>query len=708
MSDLLKIGTSGVLAQQTMLQTTSNNISNVSTVGYSRQETIIYTNILDQGCGETTTRRCINTYAQKELLIDNANVSYYNARMEGLSAVDSLLSDSNTGLASSITDLFTTIQSANTDPTSIANRNELMGSIDTFAQKVNTISQNIQEQYLTANKKIEENVANINQLLDGIYKMNSNIIKSSNNKDSAAYLQMQDERDRLVTELSQYLDIKTVPQDDGSCYVNMNSGQTLVLKDGCATLGLKQSTLDNTSYQLTITYNTQNSNSTILNPAVGGSLGGYFEACDSLKDVQRETGKLAWALADKLNTQNKSGLTLTNNLGSDIFTVAKNVACTSSASNVTGMTMSLMDGYGSNVTGNDYVVKYNSDNSGSDTWSVFEKKDGNLVELKPEELGFENDDEMQDAFKMADPDDSKTIALKAIGIEFTINGNPKDVSEDVEYLAQPTLNLGYSFNDAVTKPEDLAFSSVIRCNQNSQNMGNATIALNGVTNTLNNIFNISENTNTISLGNDAPVQVEIDTNGNYIVKNSAGEVLGMADAGTKGQNILANLYNAEAEETGADGKVLSYKLADPKVAVYKDYEEGKVPGFDFSISGTVKGGDKFSIEINTNGSADNSNGILMQNIEQQTIVNGNVNRTVMDSYAYIVSDVGTELKVSQINLEAAEAKQEQSSNLVESAKGVELNEEASNLVRFQQSYAASAKIISAAQTIFDALISAVG
>ena len=58
------------------------------------------------------------------------------------------------------------------------------------------------------------------------------------------------------------------------------------------------------------------------------------------------------------------------------------------------------------------------------------------------------------------------------------------------------------------------------------------------------------------------------------------------------------------------------------------------------------------------------------------------------------------------NLEAAQVKCEQTENLFQSQAGVNLDEEAANLIRFQQCYAACAKIISTSQTVFDSLISA--
>ncbi|MEE0987101.1 MAG: flagellar basal body rod C-terminal domain-containing protein, partial [Succinivibrionaceae bacterium] len=196
---------------------------------------------------------------------------------------------------------------------------------------------------------------------------------------------------------------------------------------------------------------------------------------------------------------------------------------------------------------------------------------------------------------------------------------------------------------------------------------------------------------TAALNPDAPSLVRINKNGDYevfAVNNGVETKLGTADASTRGQNLLANLK-------ADDGSLLYADVA-------------KNPGFELNLSGTVKTGDEFNIELNLNGSADNSNGILLQNIEQKQIVNGNVSKTFSDAYSSVVSYIGTEVKVSDINHTAAKAKQSQSEALSQSSKGVELNEEASNLVRFQQSYQASARIITAAQSVFDSLMSALG
>ncbi|WP_019001043.1 flagellar hook-associated protein FlgK [Succinimonas amylolytica] len=668
MSDMLKIGTSGVLAQRALLQTTSNNISNVNTEGYSRQRSIIRTNVLDQGTGVITTSRVINTYAERELLRDNARVGYYTAKTEGLSSIDSMLSSDATGLNPVISDLFASIQGANSAPTELSARNSLMGNLEVFTNRVNSIGNNIQEQYITNNRKILESVNRVNDLLESIYKFNSQIVESSTDTSSAAYLQMQDQRDHLIEELSEIIDIKTVDQPNGSCYVNMASGPTLVLGDGCATLAALPSSLDESEYQLGFTYNASRSY-TMLSDDVGGKLGGYFDAGDSLREVQRSLGKLTVALADSLNKQNKSGITLENNAGDALFNFPETRVFTKSTT--AGMTMSFMEGYAGNVTGKDYLIKINEDG----TYALNEKNGNTLTEI----------------FQGNTADLNGTITIPGLGFQLEVAGTP---SVGDEFLIQPTANVSYNLSMKINRPEDFAFASVVRASENSQNLGNATISINGVTNTDATSAFSMEPSRSISGANfaaTAPVKVVINATGDYEVYDTNDNLLGTTLASTKGGNILANMLS---------------DVSDPDSRVYADPD--MTPGYDFSITGTVRNGDSFSIELNTNGFADNSNGIMMQDLEQAQLVQGKINQTVSASYSDMVSNLGSTIAVSNVNLEAATAKRDQTLTITEESSGVDLNEEASNLVRYQQCYQASARIIAASQTVFESLMSALG
>ena len=87
-SDLLGIGTSGVLAQQRLLQTTSNNIVNVNSQGYVRERTLIYTNSVGLGTGDMVSERVINAYAQAEVRRDTSAYHAAGSRYDQLFQLD--------------------------------------------------------------------------------------------------------------------------------------------------------------------------------------------------------------------------------------------------------------------------------------------------------------------------------------------------------------------------------------------------------------------------------------------------------------------------------------------------------------------------------------------------------------------------------------------------------------------------------------------
>ena len=137
------------------------------------------------------------------------------------------------------------------------------------------------------------------------------------------------------------------------------------------------------------------------------------------------------------------------------------------------------------------------------------------------------------------------------------------------------------------------------------------------------------------------------------------------------------------------------------------------PGFELSISGKVTPGDVFYISFNTNGFSDNTNGLALAGLQTSDMVRkGNSSAvdnkmTFNEAFSSTLTSVGTKVSSYKTSTAAADAKLKQSQELHESVAGVNLDEEASNLIRYQQAYAASAKVITAARDTFDALLSAV-
>jgi flagellar hook-associated protein 1 FlgK len=129
-----------------------------------------------------------------------------------------------------------------------------------------------------------------------------------------------------------------------------------------------------------------------------------------------------------------------------------------------------------------------------------------------------------------------------------------------------------------------------------------------------------------------------------------------------------------------------------------------VSGFSFSISGTPANGDKFTITSNTNsGPGNNQNGLLLANLQNQGTLN-NGKYSYSTAFGQLVSSVGNKTR-ELIVTGAAESKLlEQTTAAVQSESGVNLDEEATNLLRYQQAYQAAGKMMQIGSQLFDLLL----
>jgi len=128
-------------------------------------------------------------------------------------------------------------------------------------------------------------------------------------------------------------------------------------------------------------------------------------------------------------------------------------------------------------------------------------------------------------------------------------------------------------------------------------------------------------------------------------------------------------------------------------------------GWSLNLTGAPQAGDTFNVAANTNGVGDNTNALAMANIADLGVLDGG-NSTLTDAYAQLVGTVGTSTQQAQNGLTAQTALLNQSIATQQNVSGVNLDEEAANLVRYQQSYQAAAQVISVASTLFDSVLAA--
>ena len=126
-------------------------------------------------------------------------------------------------------------------------------------------------------------------------------------------------------------------------------------------------------------------------------------------------------------------------------------------------------------------------------------------------------------------------------------------------------------------------------------------------------------------------------------------------------------------------------------------------GWTVEIGGTPAAGDVFTISANSAGVADNRNALLLAGLQTgKTLAGGTA--SYQSAYAQIVSDVGNKTREIQVTATAQESVVKQAEEAQQSLSGVNLDEEAANLLRYQQAYQASGKMIEIADKLFNTLL----
>lgn len=234
------------------------------------------------------------------------------------------------------------------------------------------------------------------------------------------------------------------------------------------------------------------------------------------------------------------------------------------------------------------------------------------------------------------------------GLTITVTSPP---AANDEYLIQPTRFAARGMQVAVTNPRDLALALPVRTNAALANVGEATI--------------------------------------------SAPEVLDVTDA-----NLLTTtqlLFNDPPTTFQVNG-------VGPLIP-YTSGTDIDVNGWRVQVTGAPEPGDTFTVQSNAGGLGDNGNGLLLGQMQWTPILEAGT-ATYQEGYGMLVGEVGSTAMRSRISLDVLSALQENAQITRDELSAVNLDEEAANLLRFQQTYQAATQIIRAAEDVFQALLDA--
>ncbi len=320
---ILNTALSGLAAFQRSLETTSNNISNVNTEGYSRQRVELATTpaqfmgsgYVGTGVAVANIARSYDQFISGQIRSSTSAFSEVDSYHTLASQIDTLIADENTGISASMKAFFNSVNDVANNPSSTPVRNVLISEGKALANQFGSIGSRLDEIKQQVDSNLETDVRDLNNYASAIAKLNTQIVDAIGRTSGQQMPNdLLDQRDELLRKVAEKVDTAVVSQGDGSVSVFIGQGQPLVLGAGVRTLSLGGNNFDPTHQEIFL--NSEN----ITSYLSGGEIGGNLRFRDEvLYPSQREFGLLAVGLATEFNNVHKAGYDLDANTGLDFF-----------------------------------------------------------------------------------------------------------------------------------------------------------------------------------------------------------------------------------------------------------------------------------------------------------------------------------------------------------------------------------------------------
>ena len=457
MADPLSTAVSGLLAVQRSLATTSHNISNVNTEGYSRQRVENSTRIpeytgvgyIGTGVKTDTVQRTFNNFIYEQVVTASSSFNQEDSFVALINQIDNMLADPNTGLSASLERFFGAAQDVADDPTSIPARQALISEGEALVQNFKIFDQRFDDLNTTINNTIEATTENINSLALDIAAVNKSITETRGSINDQPPNDLLDKRNLLIKQLAELIAVDTFEQGDGAVNVFIGKGQSLVVGINAQQIFTTLDPLDPSRLEIGMKLGTSSNINIISDFLTGGSLGGSLSFRKQvLDDVISEVGRVALGLSTDFNTQHRLGQDLNSVLGENFFTVPS-VSVIASTNNIISSGISVTVSDVNQMEPSDYELTYN----GSNNFTLKRMTDGVLTSINT---------------GGAYPYTSAVID----GITIDINAAPSD--QDV-FLLRTTSYVAQDIGIAITNAQKVAAAVPIRTNVSLNNTGTAAI-----------------------------------------------------------------------------------------------------------------------------------------------------------------------------------------------------------------------------------------
>jgi flagellar hook-associated protein 1 len=648
--DSMSIAIGALNAAKVGLDVAGNNIANAATEGYHRQRVEFspaYSSektgfLLGGGVEVDNITRLVDSVLEKQIIAQNAMAGQTSTELDTISSVESAFGElsGEGGLSATIDSFFTSLQSLSGDPTSQPLQTQVLKTGQSMVEQFRTLGSFLTDLSTSILDKAQTAVKQINELAGQIADLNGQIRDGTLH--GATTNNLKDQRDARITDLSNLVGISTVERDDGTVDVTVG-GSWLVVDESVQKIqvAVQEGGLLGIAPEGSPSYTTE---------LDGGQLGAYFSLSNTtLASVKNSFDTLARSIIDSVNSYHVQGV------GADgSFTDLQGTSLMS-------QNLSELD---PPVTDGDVYIRVTDTETGKVTRT--------RVSVSPS-------DSLSDMASKLDAVDGVSAQVEAGRLHITADNG-------YEFDFAPALG---------TPPADsisgsLVPSSLSGIYEGSSNdtwtltvvgsgqVGNCTDPLKiRVTNSTNEL--IAE----VSVGSDytpgdtieLPDGIRMKLDQSNLVAGDSFSVDVITNSDTSGF-LAATGLNTFFSGTGASDMAISDSVAD-------------LPGRVASSLGT--------------GTSDSANSDRMcQLVKVASSSLGSA--SIGDYYQNLVTDIGRDVSLKNLRVQNIEAVTQSLKNQQESHSGVDINDEASKMLIFEQMFQASARYLTTVQSTMDELM----
>jgi len=354
----------GLQTNQTAIEVVGHNIANVQTEGFSRQEVTLEVNrprrvglaFLGTGVRATNVTRDFDQFLFNQILGESSTLGNFDVRNTFFQRLETILNESSgVSLNNAMSEFFLAFDDLASNPTNLSARTAVLSAAGTLATVFNQLGSSLLQQRVNLDGAITAEVTEINGMLDEIAEFNRSIVQLENGNTQANDLR--DQRDLLIKQLSEKLDVQLIDTNDNSTMLTLSGGSPLVV----GTTVFKLSTtanLDNRGFKDILVDDGMGGTNNVTAEIQGGEMRGLLD----MRDVETlglidKLDRLAAGLMEEVNGIHLQGLGLDGSSG-NLFFETLTPTVTISSQNLGAPTVTAINASPSTVTVDKFQLQF--------------------------------------------------------------------------------------------------------------------------------------------------------------------------------------------------------------------------------------------------------------------------------------------------------------------------------------------------------------